>query len=258
MSRPEIYVSTDIESDGPAPIKYSMLSFGSAAFTAEGTLLSTYSANLDLLPGAQVDESTKEFWRDNREAYAATRVDTRPAEVVMPEYVKWVKRLPGKPIFVGYPAGFDFTFIYQYSYMFAGESPFGFAALDIKTYAMAVLGLPFAETTKRDMPRSWRSNDPHTHVALDDAIEQGRLFCSMLNFRKGIAEPPGVNPGEVYIIAPRGAIVACSSTADRDLGVSYVRFLDARGVELQCINFANTSEDMGAVLGFLRKGYIVE
>ncbi|HET9210666.1 MAG TPA: exonuclease, partial [Thermoanaerobaculia bacterium] len=26
----------------------------------------------------------------------------------------------------------------------------------------------------------WFSGDRHTHVALDDAIEQGRLFCNML------------------------------------------------------------------------------
>lgn len=32
----EIYVSTDIETDGPIPGPNSMLSFGSAAFTAEG------------------------------------------------------------------------------------------------------------------------------------------------------------------------------------------------------------------------------
>jgi hypothetical protein len=239
-----------------------MLSFGSAAFTAEGTLLSTYTANLELLPGAQEDPSTKEFWRDNREAYAATRVDLRPAEIVMPEYARWLKGLPGKPIFVGYPAGFDFSFIYMYLHMFAGESPFGFAALDIKTYAMAVLGISFAATTKRDMPRSWRSSDPHTHVALDDAIEQGRLFCNMLNFRKGSAEPPGVEPGEVYLPTKDGAIAVFSSSAERAEGVKYVRFLDKRGVELQCLHISDTGtwgeDDFGALLGFLRRGYLEE
>ncbi len=48
----EIYVSTDIETDGPIPGPNSMLSFGSAAFTAEGRLLSTFEANLEALPGA--------------------------------------------------------------------------------------------------------------------------------------------------------------------------------------------------------------
>jgi hypothetical protein len=30
------------------------------------------------------------------------------------------------------------------------------------------------------MPKSWFDDIPHTHTALDDAIEQGALFCNML------------------------------------------------------------------------------
>jgi hypothetical protein len=36
---PEIYVSTDVESDGPIPGPHSMLSFGSAAFLEDKTLV---------------------------------------------------------------------------------------------------------------------------------------------------------------------------------------------------------------------------
>jgi hypothetical protein len=46
---------------------------------------------------------------------------------------------------------------------------------------MAVLKKPYRETTKRNMPKHWFSKAPHTHVALDDAIEQGQLFCAMLS-----------------------------------------------------------------------------
>lgn len=48
----EIYVSTDCETDGPIPGPYSMLSFASAAFLPDKTLLSTFSANLETLPEA--------------------------------------------------------------------------------------------------------------------------------------------------------------------------------------------------------------
>jgi hypothetical protein len=30
------------------------------------------------------------------------------------------------------------------------------------------------------MPAGWFDPVPHTHVALDDALEQGALFCNML------------------------------------------------------------------------------
>ncbi len=36
------------------------------------------------------------------------------------------------------------------------------------------------DSTKRNMPRAWFGPGRHTHVALDDAIEQGELFCNML------------------------------------------------------------------------------
>jgi len=35
-------------------------------------------------------------------------------ETAMRRYVLWLKALPGKPVFVGYPAGFDFLFVYWY------------------------------------------------------------------------------------------------------------------------------------------------
>jgi hypothetical protein len=98
----------------------------------------------------------------------------------MHAYAAWIKTLDGKPVFVAYPAGFDFLFIYWYLMRFVGESPFSHSALDMKTYAMAVLKTGYRDSTKRNMPRSWFDKLPHTHVALDDAIEQGALFCNML------------------------------------------------------------------------------
>ena len=89
--------------------------------------------------------------------------------------------MPGSPVFVAYPAGFDFLFMYWYMIRFAGECPFSFSALDIKTYAMAVLKCGYRQSTKRQFPKRWFSEHRHTHIAIDDAIEQGELFLSMLS-----------------------------------------------------------------------------
>ena len=75
-------------------------------------------------------------------------------------------------------------FMYWYMIRFVGRSLFSFSALDIKTYAMAKLGLPYRDSTKRNMPKSWFTSRPHTHVALDYAIEQGELFINMLHSAK--------------------------------------------------------------------------
>lgn len=177
---PEIYVSTDVETDGPIPGPNSLLSLGSAAYTPEKQMVATFEANLRTLPEAQGDPKTMAWWNSQPEAWATCRENPRQPAEVMANYLAWVKALPGRPVFVGYPAGFDFLFVYWYLIRFTGESPFSFSALDIKSFAMAVLGTEYRETTKKRMPRHWFDNLPHTHKALDDAIEQGALFCNIL------------------------------------------------------------------------------
>jgi len=176
----EIYVSTDIEADGPVPGPNSMLSLGSAAYSADKGLLGTFSANLETLSGAAADPRTAQWWLQQPEAWTACRQNLEAPEIAMRRYVAWLKGLPGKLVFVAYPAVFDFMFVYWYLMRFVGENPFGFSALDIKTYAMAVLKKGYRESSKRAMPRHWFDAHPHTHVALDDAIEQGALFSNML------------------------------------------------------------------------------
>ncbi|ATQ41447.1 exonuclease [Caulobacter mirabilis] len=180
MAKQEIYVSTDIEADGPIPGPHSMLSFGSAAYLADKTLIATFSANLEPLPGAAPHPRTQAWWEQNTEAFAAVQIDRQAPETAMPAYAAWLKALPGKPVFVGFPASYDFMFVYWYLMRFAGESPFSHAALDIKTLAMVALKGDYRDAVKRNMPRAWFDHLPHTHVALDDAIEQGALFCNIL------------------------------------------------------------------------------
>jgi len=68
---PEIYVSTDVETDGPIPGPHSMLSFASAAYRADKTLVSTFTANLQLLPDASGYPDTMSWWCENQAAYDA-------------------------------------------------------------------------------------------------------------------------------------------------------------------------------------------
>ncbi len=182
---PEIYVSTDVETDGPIPGPHSMLSFASAAYTADKQLVDTFAANLETLPGAVGHPDTMQWWSTEPEAWQTCRQDLRAAEEAMPAYLAWCQALPGKPVFVAYPAGFDFLFVYWYLIRFAGESPFSHSALDVKTFAMAVLKKEYRQSTKRHMPKRWFDDLPHSHVALDDAIEQGALFCNMLREHLG-------------------------------------------------------------------------
>ena len=186
MAQREIYISVDIEADGPCPGINNMLSFGAAAFDLESPTprvpIATFQANLECLPGAKADPDTAKWWDGQICVPMFGDKDTRPANQVMPEFVEWVRALPYKPIVVGYPVTFDFTFLYYYTMAFGGveKSPFGFAGLDLKTMAMERMGTTFSNTGKRAMPKSWFEGCPkHDHVALTVAIGQGILFVNM-------------------------------------------------------------------------------
>ena len=162
-----------------------MLSIGSAAYQADKTLVATFSANLETLPGAQAHPKTAQWWATQPQAWEACRKDLESPEQAMRRYVAWLKSLGAKTVFVAYPAGFDFMFVYWYLIRFVGESPFSYSALDIKSFAMAVLKSDYTRSTKRDMPKRWFDDLPHNHVALDDALEQGALFCNILRENRG-------------------------------------------------------------------------
>lgn len=179
--KPELYISTDVEADGPIPGQNSMLSFGSTAYRLDKTIVSTFEANLELLPGAKPDPRTMQWWQTKPEAWKACRENLQSPEKTMHNYLIWLKGLPGTPVFVGYPAAYDFMFVYWYLIRFTGESPFSHSALDIKTLAMVLMKTGYREVTKKKMPKHWfDSSLKHTHKALDDAIEQGALFCNMM------------------------------------------------------------------------------
>lgn len=121
------YFSTDVKTDGPIPGPYSMLSFASVAFDQKGNELGSFSANLHQLYGAEQDPATMAWWKTQPEAWEECRKNLRAPNQAMLEYIEWIKTFPGKPVFIAYPAGFDFLFMYWYLIRFAGESPFSFS-----------------------------------------------------------------------------------------------------------------------------------
>jgi hypothetical protein len=163
-----------------------MLSLASAAYLADKTLLSQYSANLQTLPGAAAHPATQEWWEHQPPGVReASRRNPRPPEEVTAEYLAWLHSLPGKPVFVGWPAAWDFMWVYWYLVRFTGHRPFGETALDIRSYAMGMRRSEFWKTARSYLPRRWFDDLPHTHIALDDALEQGALFCNMVSENAG-------------------------------------------------------------------------
>jgi hypothetical protein len=153
----------------------------------EGKIVDTFTINLEDLEGSSGDPDTLKWWSaQDPKVLAAARENARPPGEAIREFTRWVDKLSNRcgqarPVCVAYPAGYDFLFVYWYIIRFGLKSPFSFSCLDMKTYAMAKLGVPYRQAVKKNMPKRWFQGLPeHTHKASDDALEQGLLFLNML------------------------------------------------------------------------------
>jgi len=169
-----------------------MLSLGAAAFLESGEMVGTFETNFETLEGASGHPETMAWWAKQKpEIWAACRKDPANPKKAMESFESWITKTAGdssaKPVCVAYPAGFDFTYVHWYFMKFLGRNPFSFACIDMKTYAMSVLNKRFRDTTKNAMPKAWfEALPPHTHRAIDDALEQGYLFMKMRAHRSNL------------------------------------------------------------------------
>ena len=181
----QIFISADVEADGPIPGPNSMISFAAVAFTPNGdgsiTVLDSYYANLERLEGAQPDKNTMKWWNhaSRKQFYELTLQDMVSPAVAMREAANMMEQFESKPVLVTYPDGYDFLWLYWYFLKFNNDCPFGFTALGMKTLAWAKMRGKYHDVTKRTMPDKWKVNLPHTHHALDDAKEQAAIFGKM-------------------------------------------------------------------------------
>lgn len=193
---PEIYVSIDVESNGPAPGLYSMLSLGLCAFEPfpeDGVHeVGSFSANLELLPHAMEHPETMAWWAKNPEAYARTRENVQDPREAMRKAVAWAKGLPGTPVLAGYPILYDGMFLLWYMHAFAGECPFGFSGVDVASYSMPVMHRAYRDCKVKNMPAHWLAGRRPglKHVALDDARDQGRMLLNIMSDANGM--PPNI------------------------------------------------------------------
>lgn len=173
------YVSVDIESDGKIPHKNSMLSLGAAVLTLEGGIIDTFSVNIEK-SGLEEDPETMKWWSKRKEIYSLTRINMKTPDEAMNAFRDWLSDYP-RPTFVGAPKGFDFMFVYWYLINFGDKSPFSFSSFDMKTAVSMKLGLNYRFSGKKNYPKKWFiGTGKHTHIAVEDAIEQGQIFINMM------------------------------------------------------------------------------
>lgn len=175
--KPECFISVDVETAGPIPGEYSMLSLGACivgrkdeGFYAELKPINDHAV-LDALKvtGFSLDQLA---------------VSGKRPEEAMEEFKKWVVGAGDEPIFVGFNAGFDWSFVNWYFHRFLGENPFGFAPLDIKSYFMGFSGCRWEDTKSSRIPPEFQPTLPGNHNALADARAQAETLEKLLAARR--------------------------------------------------------------------------
>ena len=178
----ECFISVDIETSGPIPEAFSLLSIGACTIPLDQSTGSqdpdpnTFYRTIKPLQGAGSDPAALQVAGFSLDDLA--RTGTEPADA-MRSFGEWIKAAAGlaTPVFVGLNASFDWSFINYYFHRFLGRNPFGFSALDIKSMYLGVTGCTWAETRSSQMTKT--VGIPHSkmsHQALDDAQAQAELF----------------------------------------------------------------------------------
>jgi hypothetical protein len=193
--RSDVYISADIEADGPVPGRYSMLSLGmciAGEQDAAGTFTPIQPESARFY--RELRPISHEFEPSNLDVVRAGGLDRdrllREGEDpvdAMTDAARWVNDLAHgrRPVFVGWPMGYDWMFLqwYFHTYSVIG-SPFAFgSALDMKSMMYAATHHVLDKLGKEKIPAELLPERPHTHNALDDAVEQAELFQNLRRWR---------------------------------------------------------------------------
>lgn len=174
------YVSVDVETAGPHPRRFALLSIGACmVYDLDQTLY------LELQPDRPAfDPQALEISGLSLEILAENGI---PAEEAIRQFDEWlrVNTPPGeKPVFVAFNAAFDWMFIHDYFHRYLGHNPFGHSALDIKALYMGTIGATWAETSHNAISQHFQLPTHLEHHALQDALDQAMIFRKILELRK--------------------------------------------------------------------------
>jgi DNA polymerase III epsilon subunit-like protein len=180
--RKEVFISVDVETAGPIPGEFSMLSIGACVVS---DVPMEFECKLKPI-NDNADPAALEVSGLSLGALRRTGVEPHAA---MSAFADWIDRVTGPeadPVFVGFNAPFDWSFVNYYFHRFTGANPFGFAALDIKALWMGIAGCNWADTRSSRMAERLRPTTRGDHDALHDARYQAELFQLALARRQQI------------------------------------------------------------------------
>ena len=163
------WIMIDVESDGPIPPDYSMVSFG--AVVVEPGLSRTFYGKL---------RPISEQWLPDALAVSGhTREEVMAFEepkVVMQRFADWLASLNGKGsarnLFVSDNNGFDWQFMNFYLHRFLGKNPFGHSSQNLGSLYKGLV---------KDTFKNFKHlrKTAHTHNPVDDARGNAEALLHM-------------------------------------------------------------------------------
>lgn len=189
-SKVDAYFSADVETDGPIPGPYSLLSFAIV-----------YAGCFDGKTFRRPERYDKVFYRELKPISARFEIEALRVngldrerlvqeggvpELVMTDASEWVRAVipDAQPVLVAYPLSFDWTWLYWYFVQFSQQgSPFSYSrCFDIKTAIAVKAEIPISEAGRSRIDPVLRSRRSHTHHAVDDAIAQAEIFANVFEW----------------------------------------------------------------------------
>ena len=177
------FISVDIEASGPVPGEFSMLSLGACVV---GKTEEQFYVELKPITRRQDADAVRVSGLDHDDL---ERRGTDPVQAML-AFESWIRHAtPGgyRPVFVAYPATFDWMFVAYYFHRFLGRNPFGVSGLDLTSIYAGISTASHAPWTVDALEQRLADDLPLTHNALEDAMAQSRVFEQLLRRKEEAA-----------------------------------------------------------------------
>ncbi len=160
------YIMVDIESDGPIPGDYSMISFG--AVLVDEKLDKTFYGQLKPISDKFIPEALAVSGYSREQVFGFD-----DPELVMMDFKQWIDKIcESRPIFISDNNGFDWMFICWYFHHFIGSNPFGFSSQNLGSLYKGM---------EKDMSKTFKHlrKTKYTHHPVDDAKGNAEALLTM-------------------------------------------------------------------------------
>lgn len=155
----------DIESEGPCPGLYSMISFG--AVVVDEKLDKTFYGKLKPISDIWVPEAlaVSGFTREQT-------LEFDDPSKVMAEFETWLNNLHSRPYFISDNNGFDFCFMNHYCWNYLDKNPFGYSSTNLGSLYKGMV-----KDTFKNFKHLRKTN--HTHHPVQDCIGNCEALLEM-------------------------------------------------------------------------------